>query len=505
MTPRGVIRVAWTQKLWIVMPIVLFAAGGFLIGRALYNRATVTSSRLLDVTRGAEADALFACTSNDVLERALEATGLDGRILPGRLAEATSVEVAGDNKLLLSVTLDSEDEAERLVQAIAVEAGRAVSVMASEISAADMAEIQKQEESRRQLDRLHKSFQRRLSKIMTEHPFHTGSHGEIMSATRRRLIDAREKLATAKRALAEADAEIVSLSEKLKSRATPGPAAAAKVDSTAAAALRKRIEAIDARLETLRADFTDLHPRVAKVLAERDQVAAELAALKPVPVPAPTAASLDGVRRQLLEKETARAGIASRVKTLEAEEQELVKYVKTEAAAIEEQARRFSTDLRNTADELQATQRKLDAARRAAAENRGSRAAVTMREGEPPPRITRAAGSPAVYAAAGAAIGLVIGALLAALAEVINPILRTTADIRHHLDLPVLAVVPAGSLRSSPAGRRPGTLSTIALALVFLIIATLLLLAVYPGWGEIRRYVKSRAHVEAPNAGEVSK
>jgi len=432
---------------------------------------------------------------------------LRARLLPAQLADATTVELAGTNLVSLTVERQDASEAERLVSAIARQAVRAVRVLAKDASETVLADIEQIEKEKRQVEGNYKEFQRQLSQLMTDHPFETGTHGGVVSSSRRRLGGVQQALTKARRELLEVDAEIVSLRVRLSPEAgTKGsPDDAASRETPAAARLRRRIESLDDDIVALRKNFTDLHPRVAKLRTERARMVAELSAANAVPVNEPVRVLEAQVRQQLLNREGERARLASRVEQFEKEEAELAEYVKTEASVVEDRARKLAVHLKETAKSLETEQQRVEDARLAAKRSSASRGSITVRSNPPPTQVIRSGVSGDVASAIGAVAGLILGAFLAAFAEALNPIIRSSEDIRRHLDLPVLATVPAAVLVSAPMVRRRGSgvVGSLVWLLVFLLVAALLLALVYPGWDQLKILLSQRASCPAPSAMEV--
>jgi uncharacterized protein involved in exopolysaccharide biosynthesis len=326
-------------------------------------------------------------------------------------------------------------------------------------------------------------------------------HGEVISESRKRLSDAKYLLASARRNLAEINAEIAALTTKLSVRTEAGAAPdGAHAESPAIKAIRSRIEAADAEIALLREGLTDEHPRLVKLHSARADLAAQLATMMPQ-----GAADVDDtirlqVRRHILEKESEMARTASRVKAYEEEEKRLTEFVKNEATAAEEKARRFHTLMKDAEAASKAVRERIAAAELAASQNTAAQAALTVRNNPPPTEAIRTGATPGVFAFIGACIGLVFAAMLVAFAEALNPVLRSSEDVRRNLDLPVLATIP-GSAFKLAAGRNPRTMGSILWLVTFLVIATMLLTLVYPGWNRLRTLL---ARHEKQPAAEVS-
>jgi hypothetical protein len=236
----------------------------------------------------------------------------------------------------------------------------------------------------------------------------------------------------------------------------------------------------------LREEFTDIHPRVVALRAERARVEAELTDEVPQTVDVQRDPVRLELRRQLAGKDGQRARIVSRIAALLDEERMLAEFVRTEVPAIEERARRLTIRLKDTARDDETVSHSLDSARRAANENRASKAAITVRSGSPPPQVLRSGASLRLFSVLGVVFGLVAGGLLAAFAEALDPVIRTSEDVRRHLDLPVLAAVPRQALRLVRHTGRQRALGALVWAVGFLLAAAFLLTLVYPGWDRLR-------------------
>jgi septal ring factor EnvC (AmiA/AmiB activator) len=504
MTPAGVLRVAWSHKGWIVGSVALAAGLGALAGSVLHERTRCRATLLMEVTPHTEADALFACKSADVLARAVEACDLAAPLSPARLAAETTVELVGQNRLSVTVERSDRLEAEMLVATIAREAARAVRVLADRASDEDLAAIEQADKEKRQVEANHKEFQRQLSQLMTEYPFEIGAHGEVVTASRRQLAEAQQALAKARRELVDVDAAVAALAAKLATPVAALTAESERLEPPAARQIRQRMGAVDAEIVRLRAEFTDMHPRVMKAIAERDRLASELAAAAPATVSASDRSLETQVRAQLTDREGERARVASRVAQLEAEEKRLADHVKTGAATTEDRARKLAVSLKASAKSLETAQQRSEVARRAAEERRISYPAITVRTDAPPTQVIRHGATAGLLGAVGAAVGFVIGLLLAAFVEALNPIIRYPEDIRRHIELPVLATVPAVALADIRRGgrTRAGMLGSVAWLLVFFAVAAALLGLVYPGWNRIRALFPERAGPAARPAVE---
>lgn len=476
MTALGILRVAWARKGWIAGPVVVTSALAALLGAGLERRASYVASRVLSVTEGAQAEAVFACKSVEVLSKALSGSRLEGKVLPQELASRVKAEVEG-RLVRLSVVWSSSDDAEYLVERIASEAARAVVVHAQEVSAADRAAAEEIEERLRQLRANRDAAQRELAELTTSHPVEQGPHGELRSVARRRLIETQDALAAARRELAELDAEIAALQAK--------PSLDARVEEPAGTAAQGRLAELDRKIAELREEMTDLHPRLATLLAERARLASagEGHPARPRPGDAEPRVSLE-----LASKEALRARLLARVAALEKEEKDLSERVRLEAAAVEERVARTQQVLKRTGDDILAAEEELERARRSMAAKLASRAALSVKA-KLPVETRRSGASPGLLGTLGAALGLVLGALLAALAEALDPAIRTGEDVTRHLDIPVLAEVPADALLCSRGGERSRA-SAILWLVAFLLAAAFMLVLVYPGWEAVADFLR---------------
>jgi len=499
MTALGMLRIGWARKGWIAGSVALTAFIAALLGAMLERRVSYVASRVLAVTEGVHAEAVFACKSAEVLSRALAGSRLEGSLLPQELAESVKVEVEG-RFVRLSVERPSASEAEYLVERIASEASRAVTQHANEVSSRDRAAAEEIEERLRQLRANRDAAQRELAELTTSHPVEPGPHGELRSVSRRRLIETQDSLAAARRELAELDAELAAMRGRSASPEPPPEAPPRAPGGESPRGRPEELERLDRRIAELREEMTDLHPRLAALLAERARLEEKLLGRgapagdsAPGTGPAPSASA---EHPELAAKEALRARVAARVSALEKEEKSLSEQVRTEAAAVEERVARMTLVLKRSTDDILSTEQELEQAKRKAAASTASRAALSVRT-KLPTEARRSGASATLLGSLGAAFGLVLGVLLAALAEAVDPVLRTAEDVMKHLDLPVLAEVPAGALAASSPARGRLVSGGLLWLCVFVVAAAFLLVLAYPGWETLaelfRRFGSGRA------------
>ncbi len=486
MTTATLLQIAWARKGWIAAPFAIATCAAALIGWGLASRVTYRSACNMTVKEGAYVDAAFSCRSLDVLDRVLERRAFEDVRrrcpIPARLAEQVTVTVSGLGVFRLEVDAPSADEAERLVGAIAAEAGLSVKVLADQISDEDQRRIWDLDEKLRQAQANVVEPKRELDELQIKYQFHEGPQGELVSSSRLRLTEMQTKTADLRRQLAGIDAEVAALKHSVDvaagGRAEGSPSHGKPADA--------RLIELDADIARLRESLTDEHPRLAKLFKERSRIEHErgrdLASPRGGGEGRASSGSLaDGLRAALRAKEAERARSASVLAALEKERAELAEFVRTEAANAEGRARELTQRLESARVEVDRTS-KLKAEEEDAAErSKAAHAALT------PGRVEKAqllGGGPSVgwLALAGAALGLMIGGLTAALAEALDPAIRSGDDVVLGLDLPVLATVPAlGGGRGG--ARRAGTVAWLA---VFFLTAAFLVMLVYPGWGRLR-------------------
>ncbi|MHC4253305.1 MAG: GumC domain-containing protein [Planctomycetota bacterium] len=477
MTPGGLLKIAWARKGWIAAPFAIATGVAALVGWGLASRVTYRASCLLGVTEGAHAEAVFACRSLDVLETVLEGPRFkDTRrrhATAAGLAEDVKVTVLGEGRIKLEADAPSADEAERLVAGVAEEAGRGVKVLSMNIRKEDEERIRDLEDKLEQAQRNVDAPECELAELKARHSFDVGPQGDLISRSRARLTDVRAREAELRMQLAGIDAEL----EALRAGGVDAPSAAPSGD----AGRNDRLAALDAEIARLREDLTDRHPRLAKLLAERSKVAAELAET-PDAVGAPAEVGTRAALGQALRaKEGECARVAAVLAATEEERVELAESVRAEAANAEERARRLRQRVASAGAEVSRIGKLIGEQRDAARRNRAAHVALTPGDFEKAQPI---GGGPSVgwLSLAGAALGLMIGGLVAALAEALEPAIRSGEDVVRQLDLPVLATVP------SLGGRRAGAawVGTAAWFAAFLLTATFLVMLVYPGWGRLR-------------------
>ena len=117
MTLSAAFRAGLARWPWLLGPVFVTAALAALIGAAVERRATYRVSRVLKVTEGAPAEAIFVCRSRDVLASAMERADLRPLVPPEELAGQVSVTEAGGGTLHLTVERSSKKEAEDLAEA----------------------------------------------------------------------------------------------------------------------------------------------------------------------------------------------------------------------------------------------------------------------------------------------------------------------------------------------------------------------------------------------------
>lgn len=467
MTALDLFRIAWARKGWLLAPTLIVAAALALVGAMLQARVSYIASRILSVSEGAQAEALFACKSIEVLAKALEGSRLEGVLTPQELA--THVSATIESKLVkLSVERPSGEEAEYLVERIASEAAKAVVQLAREASAKDRAAIEDLEERLRQLRANRDAAQRELARLTAEHPVERSSHGELQSVFRRRLLQTQEELATARKELASLDAELAVMRTGAPGRTQVLPEAVAR-----------RLAELDGEIAKLREEMTDLHPRLAALLAERSRLEALPAVEQKASPP------------ELATKEAARAGLAARIEELSKQLKEFSEKVEQEAAVVEEKVVRLTHVIKRTTDDIASAEEEIKEAKRKASGNLIAKAALEVKT-KLPLQTNRSGIGPTTLGSLGVALGLVLGGLLAALAEAIDVRIRTSEDVTKHLDVPLLAEVPADALGKQTSSTSHAALNALLWLLVFVAVAAFILVLVYPGWDAIVTFFASR-------------
>jgi len=488
MTPGGVFTIAWYRKAWIAAPVLVTAGVAALIGWGLRSRVAYRASVLLAVTESAGEGAVFALKAPAVLEGALERAGLAGRRSLAELSGAVAVKVLAGNQLRLDVEAGSGDEAVRLAMAIADEAAATVSALAKTASEPDLKRVRDLKLRERNVTTSIADAGRYLSEIRTGHEFVTGPQGDLVSASRGRLAEARQAIAARRRDLAAIDAEIEALRRRLA--ALSGEAEEPGVSASAERPLDgvgRRIEAIDKELVRLRENLTDAHPRVATLLAER----ALLEAGRAVAAGSKQDNLVAGIRSELRAKEGERLRASSVISALEREARELDAYVKTEGAAAEASARDIILRLAGNRAALERVRRLIAEAEDTAERNRASRAALSVICREKVRAYPTDGGPPPLgLAAAGTILGLMLGGLLAALAESLDPVIRSHEDVVRHLELPVLATISCPTAYDQGRGSSSRLTGTALWLVAFLVAASAMVLLVYPGWRKIRAMLR---------------
>ncbi|MHC4504446.1 MAG: GumC domain-containing protein [Planctomycetota bacterium] len=490
MTPGGVFTIAWHRRAWIAAPVLVTAGAAALIGWGLRSRATYRASVLLAVTESAGEGAVFALKTPAVLEGALERAGLGGRRSLAELSGAVAVKVLAGNQLRLDVEAGSGDEAVRLAMAIADEAAATVSALAETASEPHRERVRDLKLRERSIGTSIGEAGRELSRCRTSHEFVTGPQGDLVSASRGRLAQARQTIAARRRDLAAIDAEIEALRQRLAdlSGATEEPGASAPVERPLDG-VGRRIEAIDKELVRLRENLTDAHPRVATLLAER----ALLDGGRAVAAGSKRDTRMADVQRELRAKEGERLRASSVISALEREARQLEAEVKTEGVRAEANAREILQRLAGNRAELERVRRLVAEAEDKAERNRASRAALSVVGREKVKAYPTGGGPPPLgLAAAGTILGLMLGGLLAALAESLDPVIRSHQDVVRHLELPVLATISCPAAYDRGRATSPRLTGTALWLLAFLVAASAMVLLVYPGWRKIRAMLRTK-------------
>jgi hypothetical protein len=448
-----------------------------LIGLAIESRTTYRVTRVLEVSEGAPAEAVFVCRSRDVLATAMEKAGIRQIAPLEELADQVTVEEAGGRRLHLTVERRRRQEAEGLAAAIAEEASGRVRVIARKVT----------EEHREKADGIVKWLAQvranrdnrlaELDELKRKHPEEIDEQGRPLGTAQKRLISVQDALAEARRELAAMDARI----ESLRTRVESTPRFTDPAGTTGGTGACGRLKALDEEIAGLRKDLTDRHPRLAALLAERADIEVG-SVLKTADLANPLRLELEV---KLSDAEAERSAAAARARKLE-EDVEKLRPLANDSVTLGEIARSANEKLRRHEAEIEDMRRGLDRVRREAEADATAHAAlvdVTKRDGlQARVLALRADAPPGRLALLGAGLGLMLGVLLAALAESMDPVLRTAEDIRRILDMPVLATVPNVSLTPRRPGRprsRARVLGGIIWLAAFLLAAAFLLGLVY--------------------------
>ncbi len=466
MTAGRVLEIALSRKAWIATPVVVTAGLAALLAVALERRVPYRAETVLSVTTGADAGALFALRSLDVMRDAIDASEVLQRrgLTPAVLRERVAVDLLGDGTVRLEVTAPSKEEAELAAFEIVRVAAERVRVTAERLAEPYRKRMRRCRADLDQRRANERATARELSDLLAAHTMKPGPDGNYVSVLRFTLADAKERAAAKRLELADFDAEFAATAASAEAADQEGEGLVGRIATADAEVARRKNEI----------GLTDAHPRVLARLAERWRLTAELASRAPAPAdsarpsPKPRAAA-------------ALAGIEERVR-------ELAERVNTDAAAAEATARSLVTRIRNSKAQIGRAEAALSRTTAEAEANRPARAAIEpVSDARPEAHAVEASAPAGGLAAAGAVLGLVIGALLAAFAEALDPAIRSSADVVRRLEVPVLATV---SFRPGD-GRGRGARWAGALVWLgaFVVVAALMLAAVYPGWSRIRALV----------------
>ena len=471
MTLAAALRAGVSRWPWLVGPVLVTAGLALALGLAIESQTTYRVTRVLEVSEGAPAEAVFVCRSRDVLATAMEKADIRQIAPLEELAEQVTVEEVGGRRLHLTVERRRREEAERLALGVAEEASERVLVIARKVT----------EEHREKADGIVKwlaqvraNRDNRLAEIdelRRLHPEEIDEQGRPLGTAQKRLISVQNALAETRRELAAMDARIEALRTRVES--TPR-----FTDPAAATGGGGRLKALDGEIARLRKDLTDRHPRLAALLAERANIEVG-SALK-------TAALANPLRLEfevkLSDAEAERAGAAAKARKLE-EDAEKLRPLADDSVTFGNIARIANEKLRRHEAEIEDMRRSLDRVRRDAEADATAHAAlvdVTKRDGLQAQVVPlRADAPPERLAFLGAGLGLMLGVLLAALAESMDPVVRTAEDVRRILDMPVLATVPNVSSMPRRPRSRARVLGGIIWLAAFLLAAAFLLGLVY--------------------------
>jgi uncharacterized protein involved in exopolysaccharide biosynthesis len=486
MTLTDALRIGWERKGWVLGPAALTAGIAALAGVALESRARYTAGRVLEVTRGATAEAVLACRSRGVLAEAAETADVPHS--PEDLVESVRVEAAGARRLHLLVERSSREEAERLADALARAAVSSARVHEARARADAREEIEGLEERLRQLRASREAARRELADLVSAHPEDLDAAGLPLDTQARRLIGTRDALISARRELAAVAAEVEAIRTKAAGEVEAGPGADGPADP--------RLAAMEKELARLREELTDAHPRVASLLRERARLLAE-----GPPGPAGLADERPRLEEALAARRADLARLEARIGALKEEERRASDLAKA-AADLHERARAVVSRIEEHSREMTLAAKRIESAKTSARAETESRPALRI-AGELGTAVRRSGYAPGPLAAWGAVLGLMLGGLLAALAEAVDPAIRTGEDARRLLDVPVLATIPASTLKAARE-EGPRWAGAALWAAAFILAAAIIVVFVYPGWRRLRDSLSARPAGRAVHGDETA-
>lgn len=481
--PTRSLRILRRRASLLIAPIIVLCITGGIKGWGARKNALRELQHSYELS-GYELDTALTIMSSDKIfentERSLEDKKI--KLRRGELRKQFRLKKAGEMTLLAVFRHKDALTAERVIAQFMMEAERSLRQTLSAPKKNKQNELATYVYQLAEADASKSALTNELKELLSKHPMNELPGGKYSSRLRESL-GALEQSLTSETAKNNAlRLELITIEKTILS----SPEVMTQSDFLPQlTALNKTIREIDTRLQDLRKTMTDAHPRVAKVIKEREAARSELMLIE---AKASAAPKLEDTLRGKLKsrgakKRTELTLSSTRLKAFAAEVEAQKKSIGHSARSAENEAEQLGGRITSLNERTARLLLRKNAASEALSEIMSRNVKLSM-VGKPTVKIIGGSFSLSMFLALGAGLGFLLGVLLVAIAEKSDPMLDEDDDLKVATGMELLAEIALPKVwpvRQSGA-LRAGIISVV----VFALLTGAILVFVYPGWESIR-------------------